>query len=61
MNVGLQVGDCNSKDAESGINSQDILNVSLMLDIINGFNLSWGRVTLLSSHIAMGTRSSISI
>ena len=40
MNVRLQVCDCDTKDAESGINSQDIFDISLMFNIVNAFNLS---------------------
>ena len=61
MNGGLQIGDYDSKDAQGGINCEDIFNASLMFGQINQFNLHGRQGTLLSSLMATGTISRMSM
>lgn len=61
MNGGFKIGDCDSKDAQSWIDSEYIFEIFLMLCKIDGFNLSFRWGTLFSSHMATGMMSSISM
>ena len=61
MDIGLEVGDGDAEDAEGGVDGEDVLDISLVLDVIDGLDLGGRGVTLLSSHMAMGTRSRISM
>ena len=58
---GLQVGDYGPQDAQSGVYSEDVLEGSLVFCAIDGLNLARRGATLFSSHMAMGTRSRMSM
>ena len=58
---GLQVGNYGPQDAQSGIDCEDVLEGSLVFGAVDGLNLPKRGATLFSSHMAMGTRSRMSM
>lgn len=61
MDGGLEVGDCHSEYGQGWIDGENILDASLVLCKIDGFELArnWG--TLFYSDMEMGTISRMSM
>lgn len=61
VNIRFEIRDCNSQNLETGINGQNVLKTTLMLNEINSFHLDKMGTTLFSSQMATGTMSRMSI